>query len=522
MEWLAPWLWARYRSRYAGLLIFQLLFWPVWVIGIGMVGWAVSLERSMADLLYVGGTFIAVTTICGAIGLLFSTREARPLLNAWGRGDRSNPRHTKAALEHLDRVPLVYGLTGGIPMLIIAPLLGDTLGQRWPSNAAMAVAAASLVVGSGVLGSVIAQAALSPVMAELDEVLQDDDLVVRRRSVATRLLTIILLASIIGSWVIALLVSRAETNAQQYVLAPLLAFPFAVGTAIVLAPFGVGPVMRPVSDLRRGTERVAMGILDQRVPVTSDDEFGQLTRSFNRMQAGLLERERLQSAFGSYVDPMLAERLLERGSELFEGEEVDATIVFIDVVGFTAFSQGSTPAETVARLNELFGIVVPILRDHGGHANKFLGDGMLAVFGVLENFPDHADRAVVAALAAQDAIHERFGDELAVGIGISSGPVIAGTVGGGGKLEFTLVGDTVNVAARIEELTRITGDPILISEATRREFSDPFLAHFVIEPRGEHTLRGRAGDVVLHAVPLRQPLAVADAIDPSVDVASVE
>jgi class 3 adenylate cyclase len=496
MELLAPWLWARYRAHYAGLLIFQLLFLPIGVIGIGMLAWAISLHHTFDEFLLVSGVFVLVTEVCGSIALLISTREARPLLNRWGRGDQSDPRRTRAALARLDQVPLIWGVAGGLPMAAVAPYLGHVVGQPWPVNVIMGIAAPALVLGSGALGSVITEAVLWPVQAELDAVLRDDPPREPRRAVAGRLLTIILLASVIGCWVTALVVSRASTDEQQYVLAPIVALPFAIGTAIVLAPFGVLPVLRPIRDLREATERIARGILDVRVPVTSDDEFGELARSFNRMQAGLLERERLQNAFGAYVDPMLAQRLLERGSDLFEGEEVDATVMFVDVVGFTAFSQSNTAAETVARLNELFGIAVPVLRSHGGHPNKFLGDGLLAVFGVPEVQVDHAERAVAAATELQDAVHARFGDALQVGIGIATGPVIAGTVGGGGKLEFTLVGDTVNVAARIEEITRATGDPILLADSTACELTSAW----PLEDRGERELRGRAGGVVIHAL----------------------
>jgi class 3 adenylate cyclase len=496
MERLAPWLWRRYRTHYAGLLVAQMLFWPFFVVFAGMASWALSLHRSLGDFLFVGGLFLAVSEACGAMAVFGATREARPLLNAWGRGDHSNPRGTSEALNHLDRVPVVYGFAGGVPMLVIAPLLGNAVGLPWTVNAAMGLAAALLVVGSGLLGWAIVDAFLWPVQAELDEVLREDQPVVVRRGVGGRLVMIVLLATLMGAWVAALLTSLAETDAGQYVLAPIIAIPFALGVAIVLSPFGVTPVVRPVEDLAAGTERVAAGIFDQRVPVTSDDEFGQLARSFNRMQAGLHERERLQAAFGSYVDPVLAQRLIERGSELFEGEEVDVTVAFVDVRGFTAYSQGRTPGETVARLNELFSLVVPILREHGGHANKFLGDGMLAVFGVPEELVDHADRAVAAAAAIQDAVHERFGDDLRIGIGLCTGPVIAGTVGGGGKLEFTLVGDTVNVAARIEELTRTTGDLILIADTTLQALSQPVRT----ESRGEHELRGREGLMELHAL----------------------
>ncbi len=506
MEWLAPWLWARYRAHYAGLLVFQLLFWPIFVIGAGMIAWAVALHQGIGNLLFVGGTFLAVTEACGGMAVMVVTREARHWANRWGRGDTGNPRKTRDALAHIDRVPVVYGLAGGLPMLVIAPLLGDAVGLPWSVNLGMAVAAAALVVGSGLLGWVIVDAALWPLAAEVDAVLREDGPEPLRRRVSGRLTMMVLLGALMGCWVSGLLVSWAETDEGQYLLAPAVAVVFATAIAIALTPFGVGPVVRPVGDLTRGTERVAEGIFDQRVPVTSDDEFGNLARSFNRMQAGLLERERLQSAFGSYVDPVLAERLLERGSELFEGEELDATVVFIDVVGFTTYSQGRTPGETVARLNELFGILVPILRDHGGHANKFLGDGMLAVFGVLGQAADHADFAVRAAMSIQRAVRERFGDDLVVGIGIASGPVIAGTVGGGGKLEFTLVGDTVNVAARIEELTRVTDDAILIADSTLTAMTAPV----PVVDRGARELRGRDGTVVLHAVPVEDPVAHLD------------
>lgn len=498
MERLAPWLWQRYRTHYAGLLVFQMLFWPFFVVLAGMVSWWIALDRSLTDFLFVSGVFVIVSGACGAMAVLGVTREVRPLINAWGRGDQSNPRATRDALARLDRVPVVYGLAGGVPMLVIAPLLGDAVGLSWPVNLTMGLAAALLVVGSGVLGWAIVDAFLWPVQAELDAVVREDQPRRARRGVGGRLLAIVFLATLMGTWVASLVVSLAETDASQYVLAPIIAIPFSLAIAIVLSPFGVTPVVRPIGDLAAGTARVTEGVFDQRVPVTSDDEFGQLARSFNRMQAGLLEREKLQAAFGSYVDPLLAQRLIERGSELFEGEEAEVTVAFVDVRGFTAYSQGRTPGETVARLNELFSLVVPILREHGGNANKFLGDGMLAVFGVPEQLADHADRAVAAACAIQDAVHALFGEDLQVGIGLCSGLVTAGTVGGGGKLEYTLVGDTVNMAARIEELTRTTGDLVLVAQSTLSALTRADSVRAV--SRGEFELRGRLGTTELHAI----------------------
>lgn len=119
-------------------------------------------------------------------------------------------------------------------------------------------------------------------------------------------------------------------------------------------------------------------------------------------------------------------------------------------------------------LNGFWELVVPILLRHGGQANKFIGDGLLAVFGAPELLPDHADRAVAAALQIASVVDEHYGGRVGVGIGVNSGKVIAGTVGGGGRVEFTVIGDAVNTAARVEAATRDTGDEVLITDATRQ------------------------------------------------------
>lgn len=141
------------------------------------------------------------------------------------------------------------------------------------------------------------------------------------------------------------------------------------------------PLLQPIRDLADGTERVAAGDYSQRLPVVQDDDLGALAASFNRMQAGLAERQRLQAAFGTYVDPGLAARLLEQGDDVFTGERRQVTVMFVDIRDFTPFAEANTAEDAVARLNALFEIVVPAVVDAGGHVNKFLGDGALAVFG---------------------------------------------------------------------------------------------------------------------------------------------
>ena len=109
--------------------------------------------------------------------------------------------------------------------------------------------------------------------------------------------------------------------------------------------------------------------------------------------------------------------------------------------------------------------MVPVITSCGGHANKFLGDGLLCVFGAPERLSDHADRALDCALKVTATVDERFGGDVRIGIGLNSGPVVVGSVGGGGRLEFSVIGDPVNVAARVESVTSETGDTILITEA---------------------------------------------------------
>jgi class 3 adenylate cyclase len=232
-----------------------------------------------------------------------------------------------------------------------------------------------------------------------------------------------------------------------------------------------------------------------RVPVLGTDETGRLAGSFNTMVSGLEERERLREAFGAFVDPGVAERVLAEGTTL-EGREAEVTILFLDIRGFTSFAEAAGPREAVARLNDLYELIVPVLIRHGGHANKFIGDGLLGVFGAPERLGDHADRALAAALDIVACVRERYGARLQIGIGLNSGPVVAGTIGGGGRVEFTVIGDVVNTAARVEEATRITGDDVLLTEATRvllRADHGGFIS------RGDAELKGKTERVRLHA-----------------------
>jgi adenylate cyclase len=180
---------------------------------------------------------------------------------------------------------------------------------------------------------------------------------------------------------------------------------------------------------------------------------------------------------------------------LVNGEDAMVTVLFVDIRDFTPFADRATAREAVALLNEYFGVVVPVLEEHGGYAYQFLGDGVLAVFGAPVALPDHADRAVAAARAIVTAVAERLGERCRVSIGVNSGLVIAGTIGGGSRFEFGVIGDPVNVAARVEQATRQTGDAVLVTEATRC-----LMERDGLEPRGTLELKGKPAPVAVYAL----------------------
>jgi adenylate cyclase len=258
-------------------------------------------------------------------------------------------------------------------------------------------------------------------------------------------------------------------------------------------------ILRPIADLRRATRAVHEGRYEVSVPVTTGDELGELAASFNQMVQGLAEREKLREAFGTYLDKSVAEYILSEGFSK-EGVEREVSVLVCDVRDFTAFARQAEAKEVVARLNELFEIVVPIVERHGGHVDKFVGDGLLAVFGAPESYPDHADRAVRAACEIAARVNSDRGPGLRIGVGVNTGPVVAGSIGGAGRLNFSVIGDPVNVAARVEAATRQVDEDVLITEATRRELSSAIEA----EACGEHELKGIAEPVALYAPRIRE------------------
>lgn len=495
------WLYRKLGAKYPRILL-AVQYQFAHVVAAGGVG-LLALYQDMSgwQLLRI----LLVSQILVLLDNAFSLRATFCLLrpaDAWLRGHRTPDTAIDAwralaglPLDFLRALRFIWALVSILPITVY---MYFELGTPGLMTFLILMAGTAVVLMYGVfLRFFMTELILHPVIADVADELPDGvELGKRTVPLKWRLLAALPAINIITGVTVAGLAGRGESSLEDLGFNVLVAIAVAFTISFELSVLLSRTILQPLGHLRRGTERVAGGDLSVRVPMTGTDEAGRLAGSFNQMMRGLQERQRLHEAFGEFVDPHVADRVLAEGPML-EGEEVEVTVMFLDIRSFTAFAERSSAREVVALLNEFFGRVVPVLARHGGHANKFVGDGLLGVFGAPERLADHADRAVAAAREIALLVRESYGDELRIGIGINSGPVVAGTVGGGGHVEFTVIGDPVNTAARVEEVTRSTGDDILITEATRCLLGDDSVE---LEPRPLVELKGKTERVRLWAV----------------------
>ncbi|MFT4121484.1 adenylate/guanylate cyclase domain-containing protein [Bradyrhizobium sp.] len=200
----------------------------------------------------------------------------------------------------------------------------------------------------------------------------------------------------------------------------------------------------------------------------------QLRRQFSASIAAATARDRVTNLFGQHVSPQVVERLMAEGTAA-TGDVRRVAVMFVDFRGFTAGAQSRTPQEVVDRLDGAFAVLVDILDRQGGIVNKFLGDGFLALFGAPLEASDAAHRAVAAGremLTAMDRINAQTSWPLRIGIGIHFGEVVAGNIGSPRRKEYTVIGDTVNFASRLEALNKEFGSQLLISAAVREALGE--------------------------------------------------
>jgi adenylate cyclase len=285
----------------------------------------------------------------------------------------------------------------------------------------------------------------------------------------------------------------------------LIAAMIVLGTALVALAIGWRLASRMTTAL--GRINAAMRRLEQQdyvkvEAVRTGDELEDLAEGFNAMVDGLRERDKLRVTMGKYMTEEVLEHVLAGEVEL-GGKTLELTILFCDLRDFTTLSEKRTAQQIVALLNEYFTHMVDCVLGEGGVVDKYIGDNIMAVFGAPVSRPDDAQRAVRAAVRMRaaliklnDSFAERGMEKLRFGIGLHSGEVVAGNIGSAKRMEYTVIGDAVNLASRLESKTKELGTDIIISEATRERL-DPTAT---TEAIGEVHVKGRAQPVQIYKV----------------------
>jgi class 3 adenylate cyclase len=503
VERFLAWLYRRLGRRYPLVFIVAELQ-SAWVISLATLGlFSLYYDAPFEEFALVGAIVLGLTGASMLVALVRSITYVRPITHWIASRDRDDPSLAGEAWGAAVGLPQrVISRDMKLPMLVVAlpGSLAAVIVLGLSPFAFLPLFAGSMVaIGyAGILHYFALETGMRPVLVDINRGLPP------RLRTGTRALPLrfklmgsLPLINIITGLVAAAL---STTDAGDpgggagLGLDVLIAIGVAFTISFELTVLLTKSILRPIEDLERGIEAVREGRYDVSVPVTTADELGDLSAAFNQMAKGLAEREKIREAFGTYLDREVAEYILSEGFSP-EGVELDVSLLFCDVRDFTRFAAEAEAQEVVGRLNELFETIVPIVARHGGHVDKFVGDGLLAVFGAPEPYPDHADRAVRAAVEMAQVVNLGDSHPLRIGIGVNSGPVVAGSIGGAGRLNFSVIGDAVNVAARVEAATRELDEDVLFTAETRNRLSGTV----EVRPRGSHLLKGRGDPVALFA-----------------------
>lgn len=307
--------------------------------------------------------------------------------------------------------------------------------------------------------------------------------------------------------------------AQNLLARPTLITRFQVFSFVIVAFLGVialgvflaHQITRPLSGVVRASIEVARGNLEVKVPSEGNDEIMVLAHAFNRMVSGLQEGIIYRDLLGRTVSPEVRDALRKSfasGNLRLEGQNAVATVLMSDIRGFTSLSEKEEPTTILNWLNEYFGEIVPVITSHRGVVDKFEGDAMIAFFGILPTIlpsQESAHKACQSAVGMLTVIEqinarrvEREEPPLVTGIGINTGSLTAGGLGTADRLNYTIIGDTVNTTQRIEGVTREFGESgVIVSENTINALGEK-RSEFRFEPLGEHILKGKNEPIWLY------------------------
>ncbi len=300
-------------------------------------------------------------------------------------------------------------------------------------------------------------------------------------------------------------------NSLDKALEPLVAsrkLMLIIGLAVAATAFLIGIIIahgvsRPVALLANATREVAAGNLNVEVKVKSKDEMGLLADSFNEMTKGLKQKERVEGLFGKYLSPDVAKKVLAEQSidGILKGEKTTLSVMFTDIRGFTPMSRGMDPQALINLLNSHFDESIDIIDRYGGTLDKFIGDAIMAFFGAPVHYDDYYMRAINAAVQMQRAV-DKFNfqrkidgkDPVNIGIGINTGEVVVGNIGSNKRLEYTVIGETVNIANRLCSVAK--KGQIIVSQSTYDLLPNKSIA----SPIEQVTLKGVAEPVTVYEI----------------------
>jgi len=258
----------------------------------------------------------------------------------------------------------------------------------------------------------------------------------------------------------------------------------------------------PIQRLMEGVRAIGSGNLHYQVKVTTSDELGELTRSFNMMTESLRKKKLIEEAFGRYVTKQVADEILQHPERIsLVGKRQEVSVLFADIRGFTSLAERLEPEEVVRTLNDYLTLMTKVVFKRDGTLDKFMGDAIMAVFGAPIFFPDHPLRAILAALDIRREIgalnlkrEARGLEKVEIGIGINAGEVVTGNIGFEERMEYTVIGDNVNIAARLEGLA--AEGQILISQSIYEEVANVVM----VKPLDPIRLKGREKPLQIYEV----------------------
>ncbi|MEU1208061.1 adenylate/guanylate cyclase domain-containing protein [Nocardia sp. NPDC005825] len=429
-------------------------------------------------------TFIGVSiypAIGALAGIVLAVRDRRHYFG-WLDQHRPPTEHEARRLLRLPLAITIRALAIWLPGVIIAAAIfaHATEDRSFPVVLSMFTLGG---LESAALTYLIVDRLIRPTIPVVAEVL--DETAHWSNTVLARVLVTFAVAGAVPLLMLVTVLADPSTDSDDRIRTGIYLAIVGLSAGVVATAALARAVATPMHTLRDALDRIAHGDLEARVTINSTSEIGRLEHSVNELAANLSERERMRTVFGRHVGDEVAERALS-GSPSLTGDMREATALFVDVTGSVALATELAPHDFVAKLNRLLTIVVAATEDNHGLVNKFEGDAALCIFGAPIALDDNATPALQAARRIRDEVAAL--GELEVGIGIARGCVFAGDVGTDTRLEFTVIGDAVNEAARLTTEAKLVPRRILASQAVIEAASDAertqWILHDTLHLRG--------------------------------------